>query len=90
MKKRKAPLRKCISCSEMKQKKELLRIVCNKAGEITIDKTGKKDGRGAYVCYSTSCFEQTKKKKALNRVFKKQVSDEVYSKLELEIKEYEG
>ncbi len=88
--KKKAPLRKCISCNEMKQKKELLRVVCNKADEITIDKTGKKDGRGAYLCYNSDCFEKTKNKKALNRVFKKQVPDEVYSKIELEIKKHEG
>lgn len=89
MKKRKAPLRKCVSCNEMKHKKELLRIVCNKLGEVTIDKTGKKDGRGAYVCYSNACFEKARKTKALNRVFKKQVSEEVYNHLELEIKENE-
>ncbi|MCD5410416.1 MAG: YlxR family protein [Clostridiales bacterium] len=88
--KKKAPLRKCISCNEMKQKKELLRVVCNKADEITIDNTGKKHGRGAYVCYSSDCFEKAKNKKALNRVFKKQVPDEVYSKMELEIKKHEG
>jgi len=82
---KKEPLRMCIACREMKDKRELLRIVKNKDGEIFIDKTGKSNGRGAYVCKSLECLEKLKKQKALNKAFKCAISDDLYSQIEGEI-----
>ena len=75
-------LRMCISCREMKDKKQLIRIVKNKDGEIFVDKTGKQNGRGAYVCKDRNCFEKLKKQKILNKTFKVNVDEKVYSTLE--------
>ena len=75
-------LRMCISCREMKDKKQLIRIVKNKDGEIFVDKTGKQNGRGAYVCKDQKCFEKLKKQKILNKTFKTDVDEKVYSMLE--------
>ncbi|SCY12529.1 RNase P modulator RnpM [Alkaliphilus peptidifermentans] len=85
MKTRKIPLRKCVGCSEMKPKKELIRVVKDKEGEIKVDLTGKAHGRGAYICLKKECFEKAKKAKALNRAFECSITDEVYEKLILEI-----
>lgn len=78
---KKAPLRKCIACQEMKSKRELIRIVANKEGQVHLDASGKAHGRGAYVCRQNECFDKIKKTKALNRAFKKEVPDEVYTAL---------
>ncbi|MCQ2749119.1 MAG: YlxR family protein [Clostridia bacterium] len=77
---KKIPLRKCLGCNEMKPKKELMRIVKNKEGEVFIDKTGKANGRGTYVC-STECAKTVIKKKSLDRVFEEKISEEVYNEL---------
>jgi len=82
MKQHKIPLRKCIACQEMKNKRELIRVVANKEGEVQLDLTGKAHGRGAYICKKQSCFDKIKKTKALNRTFHRDVSDEVYKSLE--------
>lgn len=68
----------CIVCREHSDKKTLVRIVRNKNGEIFLDKTGKANGRGAYVCTSAECVEKLKKTRALNRAFKCEVPTEVY------------
>ena len=78
---RKIPLRKCTGCGEMKPKKELLRVLLTPEGEITIDDTGKKNGRGAYLCKSLSCFEKAKKQKGLERSLRTQIPEEIYAKL---------
>ena len=65
MAERKIPLRKCIGCNEMKDKRELVRIVRNKEGEISVDLTGKKPGRGAYICKSIECLDKAQKAKRL-------------------------
>ena len=83
---KKIPLRKCIGCQEMKPKKELIRIVKNKENEILIDKTGKANGRGTYVC-SNECIKKVIKKRILDKVFSEKIDDELYNKLESEIKE---
>ena len=62
MKQKKIPMRKCVGCNEMKPKKELIRIVRSPEGEISADLTGKKAGRGAYLCRSSDCLEKEKKK----------------------------
>lgn len=85
MKQRKVPLRKCTGCQEMKNKKELVRIVRNEQGEFSIDATGKMQGRGSYVCKSLECLERAHKSKGLERSFKAAVPKEVYEKLRSEL-----
>ena len=75
------PLRMCVVCKEMIPKRDMLRVVKNNNNEIFIDETGKANGRGAYVCKKNSCVEICFKKKQLNKVFKTEISDEVYAKL---------
>lgn len=75
----------CIVCREHSDKKELLRIVKNKEGQIFVDKQGKANGRGAYICKSKECLNKLKKSRGLNRAFKCEVSDDVYSKIGEEI-----
>ena len=78
---KKIPLRTCMGCNEKKPKKELVRIVKNKDGEIFIDRTGKADGRGAYICDSMECLEKVIKSKRLERVLEIQIPEEVYNNL---------
>lgn len=78
---KKIPLRTCMGCNEKKPKKELVRIVKNKDGEIFIDRTGKADGRGAYICDSIECLEKVIKSKRLERVLETQIPEEVYNNL---------
>lgn len=78
-------LRMCIVCRERSDKKQLLRIVKNKEGQIFVDRTGKANGRGAYICEDAECFSKLKKTRGLNRAFKCEVPMEVYDKLGEEI-----
>ena len=78
---KKIPLRTCMGCNEKKPKKELVRIVKNKEGEIFIDRTGKAEGRGAYICDSIECLEKVIKSKRLERVLEIQIPEEVYNNL---------
>lgn len=75
------PQRTCMGCNVKKNKKELIRIVKNKQGEISIDKTGKAQGRGAYICDSVECLEKAIKSKRLERTFETKISDVVYENL---------
>ena len=84
---KKVPLRKCLGCDEMIGKKGLLRIVRSKEGEISLDLTGKKSGRGAYICRDLQCFEKARKRKAFERSLKCKIPDEVYDRLQREIEE---
>lgn len=90
MKKRKIPLRKCVGCNEQKNKKELIRIVKNKEGEINIDFTGKAHGRGAYICPNEECLKSAQKKKSLNRAFQQEVPMDIYERLIEELNNNEG
>ncbi len=81
MKQRKVPLRKCTGCQEMKDKRELVRVVRNDAGEFCLDRTGKKPGRGAYICPNAVCLAKAQKAKGLERSFKAPVPKEVYEAL---------
>lgn len=81
IKTKKIPQRKCVGCNEMKDKKSLLRIVRSPEGEISLDLTGKKNGRGAYVCPDKACITKAVKEKRLERALEKTISDEVYNKL---------
>lgn len=77
---KKVPMRTCIACKSVKPKKELIRVV--KYGEqISLDKTGKANGRGAYVCNDAECIKKLKKTKALNRAYSCPVSDETYDRI---------
>ena len=78
---RKIPLRKCTGCNEMKPKKELIRVVKSPEGEISIDLTGKKSGRGAYICHSKECFLKARKSKRLEKSFSTQISEELYDQM---------
>ncbi|MCH5165734.1 MAG: YlxR family protein [Clostridiales bacterium] len=77
------PMRSCIVCRQQKDKTELLRIVKKPSGEIVLDETGRESGRGAYVCKSGECMTNAIKKRAFNRVYKQQLPDAVYEKLEM-------
>ncbi len=88
--KKKVPMRKCTGCQEMKNKKELIRVVKSDAGEFSLDFTGKKSGRGAYICRSMECFEKACKNKGLERSFKTAVPKEVYDELKKQLEENNG
>ncbi len=77
----KLPERTCMGCNIKKPKKEFIRIVKSKTGEIDIDKTGKMPGRGAYICDNIECLEKLIKSKRLEKVFEMKISDEIYEKL---------
>ena len=79
---RKIPQRQCVGCREMKDKKALLRIVKTPEGEILLDATGKKSGRGAYVCRDPQCLKKARKSRALDRMLEVSIPDEVYEALE--------
>lgn len=85
MKVKKIPLRMCTGCMEMKPKKELIRVVKSQEGEVSVDLTGKKSGRGAYVCKCEDCLEKAFKAKRLSRNLDVAISEEVYNKLREEI-----
>jgi predicted RNA-binding protein YlxR (DUF448 family) len=81
---RKPHLRRCTGCQEMKDKRSLIRAVRTEAG-IELDETGKKAGRGAYICANPECFEKAYRQKGLERSFKQPVLPEVYEKLKTEM-----
>ncbi len=81
MKKKKIPLRKCIACGEGKPKKELIRVVRNNEKEVSIDITGKMNGRGAYICSNLECLELAQKGKKLSRTLEVEVPNDVYESL---------
>ena len=85
MKPKKIPMRMCNGCMEMKPKKELIRIVKNAEGEVSVDLTGKKSGRGAYICKSVECLEKAFKAKRLSRNLDVAIDEEIYNKLRDEI-----
>ena len=87
---KKIPQRKCVGCQEMKGKKEMLRILRTESGEIVLDTTGRKNGRGAYLCYSRACFEKAVKSRGLERALKMAVTSETYEELKKEIDAIEG
>lgn len=78
---KKQPARRCIACNEQKDKKDLLRIVRTPEGNIEIDLTGKKNGRGAYICKSEECLKKVIKSKKLERSFEKEISLELYENI---------
>ena len=85
MQNKKIPMRMCTGCGEHFPKKELVRVVRSKEGYISVDLTGKKSGRGAYVCKSVECLKTARKTKRFERAFECQIPDEVYDRLEEEM-----
>ncbi len=85
MKPRKIPMRMCLGCGEMKAKRELIRVVKAPEGDISVDKTGKKSGRGAYVCDDIECLRKARKARRLEKAFSCQISNEIYDALEKDI-----
>ena len=81
-------MRQCIGCGEMKSKKEMMRVVKTAEGTITLDMTGKKNGRGAYLCISGECMRKARKNKGLERSFKMSIPAEVYENLEKEFQSH--
>ena len=99
MAERKIPMRKCLGCGEMFPQRELVRVVKTKIkpetedGEVTyevsLDLVGKKNGRGAYVCRKSECFEKARKAKRFSRALSCEISEDIYEKMAEEIKESE-
>ncbi|MBQ8107607.1 MAG: YlxR family protein [Ruminococcus sp.] len=85
MKVKKIPMRMCLGCNEMKPKKELVRVVRSKEGEISLDLTGKKAGRGAYICKDAQCLRKARKARRLEKSFSCAISDEIYAAMEGEL-----
>jgi len=83
---KKTPFRKCVGCGEMFPKSQLIRVVRSPQGEIALDKTGKLNGRGAYICDDARCFAACRKAKRLDKAFGASVPESVYLKLEEAVK----
>ena len=81
----KIPMRKCVGCNEMKPKKELVRVLRTTEGTITVDTTGKANGRGAYLCKDEACLARAMKTKALERSLKQSITPEIYDRLREEL-----
>ncbi len=81
---KKIPMRQCVGCGEMKEKPSLIRIIKDNTGAISLDVTGRKNGRGAYVCKSKECLAKLKKKNGLDKAFQMRVDKEIYEQLEKE------
>ena len=89
MKTKKIPMRMCLGCGEMKPKRELIRVVKSKEGDISLDLTGKISGRGAYICKSVECFEKARKARKFERSFSCMISEDIYNSMEGELRENE-
>lgn len=89
MQKKKVPMRKCTGCGEMKPKRELVRVVKSPEGDVSLDLSGRKNGRGAYVCMRRECFTKARKAKRFERAFETQIPEEVYDSIEKELAEHE-
>ena len=85
MKERKTPIRLCVACRQPMPKKELLRIVRDKEGVVSVDVTGKSSGRGAYICKNLECLRKAQKARKLERAFSCRIDDSVYAQLEAEL-----
>ena len=86
---KKVPMRKCVGCGEMKNKKEMMRVIKTADEQFLLDMTGKQNGRGAYLCKSEECLKKAIKSKGLERSFKQSIPKEVYETLEKEMNSFE-
>lgn len=89
IKQKKIPLRQCLGCNEHKPKNELLRVLRTPEGEILLDFTGKKSGRGAYICYDSKCLKKARRSRRIEGNLGVSVSDEIYDRMESELEDYE-
>ena len=87
---KKVPMRKCVGCQEMKSKKEMIRVIRTSEGDFLLDATGRKNGRGAYLCPNGACLAKAVKNKGLERSFKQAIPKEVYEALEKEMEVLES
>lgn len=87
---KKIPVRRCVGCQVMKGKKEMIRVIRTPEGDFLLDATGKKNGRGAYLCPSRECLDKARKNKGLERSFKQAIPKEVYEALEKEMEDIDG
>ena len=87
---KKIPMRQCVGCREMKEKRALIRVVKSPEGEISLDFKGKKPGRGAYLCPDPACLKRARKARALERAFDSALPDEVYEALERQMEAGDG
>ena len=86
---KKIPMRQCLGCSQHKSKKEMLRVLRTPEGEIMLDFTGKKSGRGAYICYDLKCLKTARKSGRIEKNLDVAIPEEIYDRMESELKEYE-
>ena len=86
---KKVPMRKCVGCGEMKSKKEMMRVLKTAENEIVLDTTGRKNGRGAYLCFCKECLQNAAKNRGLERSLKMAIPKEVYENLEREFENVE-
>ncbi len=89
MQTKRIPLRKCTGCGEMKPKKELVRVVKGPDGDISLDLTGKKAGRGAYVCPDTACLQIARKARRFEKAFSCRIPEQVYAQMEEELRTHD-
>jgi hypothetical protein len=82
---KKIPMRKCVGCGEMKNKKEMIRVLKTSETDFVLDTTGKKNGRGAYLCFSEECLQKAIRNKGLERSFKQSIPEAVYESLKEEL-----
>lgn len=87
---KKIPMRQCIGCGEMKGKKEMMRVIKTAEDDICLDVTGKKNGRGAYLCISKECLQKARKNKGLERSFKMSIPEDIYDTLDKEFEAIEA
>lgn len=87
---KKIPMRQCLGCNEHKPKSELLRVVRSPEGEISLDFTGRKSGRGAYICRSAKCLRKAQKSRRIDRILECTVPDAVYDAMDAELSNHEG
>ena len=86
---KKIPMRQCVGCGEMKNKKDMMRVLKSADGSVVLDMTGRKNGRGAYLCMSKDCLIKARKNKGLERSFKMTIPQDIYENLEKEFEEGE-
>ena len=84
---KKVPMRQCVGCNEMKSKREMIRVIKTAEEEVLLDTTGKKNGRGAYLCPCSVCLEKARKCRGLERSLKMTIPEEIYESLEKEFED---
>ncbi len=87
---KKIPQRMCVGCGESKEKREMMRVIKTPEDQIILDDTGRKNGRGAYICKSAECLKKAMKNKGLERSFKMQIPQPVYEELQKEMEQFEA